>query len=242
MKSNLCNWVDFLEPEFKELMLELGKDPNKIHRKHWEYYYIVSNLRKHMELKPGLKGLVFGAGKEILPSYFASLGIQITATDKTDGTGWDHNGQHSKNKEDLYFPEVIHQNIFSAMVQFESCDMNDIPEKYYDQFDFVWSTCSLEHIGGLKQGLTFIDNSIKCLKPGGVAIHTTEFNLSSNDNTINAIDVCFYRKKDLEYLENKYEFKFNYNFDFSDNREDNRYIVVDMLGYLFTSIGLTLVK
>ena len=38
------------------------------------------------------------------------------------------------------------------------------------------------------------------LKPGGVAVHTTEFNLSSNDDTLEAGGTVIYRRRDVEAL------------------------------------------
>ena len=48
--------------------------------------------------------------------------------------------------------------------------------------------------------MDFVINSMRVLKPGGVAVHTTEFNLSSNDDTIEARDLCVYRRRDIELL------------------------------------------
>ena len=48
--------------------------------------------------------------------------------------------------------------------------------------------------------MDFIINSVKTLKIGGVACHTTELNLSSNDQTIELPGISFYRVKDIEQL------------------------------------------
>jgi hypothetical protein len=63
-----------------------------------------------------------------------------------------------------------------------------------------WSACSLEHLGSLAHGTQFIRNAMKVLKPGGVAIHTTEFNLTSNDATIEHQDLSLYRRRDVDAL------------------------------------------
>lgn len=48
--------------------------------------------------------------------------------------------------------------------------------------------------------MTFIERAMACLRPGGVAVHTTEFNLGSNGKTLeNAVTVA-YRKRDMEAL------------------------------------------
>lgn len=77
--------------------------------------------------------------------------------------------------------------------------MNHIPESLTD-FDFCWSACALEHLGSIEKGLAFIERTVSCLKPGGWAIHTTEFNLSSNTHTVDHLDTVLFRKQDLDEL------------------------------------------
>jgi len=61
--------------------------------------------------------------------------------------------------------------------------MNAAPSDLSD-FDFCWSASAFEHFGSIDQGLAFIERIIECLKPGGRAVHTTELNVSSNDDTV----------------------------------------------------------
>ena len=98
------------------------------------------------------------------------------------------------------FREICDPDVFRERVTFEAVDMNDIPRKFRGGFDFCWSACSLEHLGSLEHGLTFIENSMDTLKEGGVAIHTTEFNLSSNDDTFETRDLSLYRRRDIQEL------------------------------------------
>jgi 2-polyprenyl-3-methyl-5-hydroxy-6-metoxy-1,4-benzoquinol methylase len=67
---------------------------------------------------------------------------------------------------------------FKARVSYRTLDMNFIPDDLHGKFDFVWSTCSVEHVGSILLGQRFIINTLNLLKPGGIAIHTVEFNLS----------------------------------------------------------------
>lgn len=68
-------------------------------------------------------------------------------------------------------------------------------------FDFCWSSCALEHLGTLQKGLDFILHTVEhCLKPGGIACHTTEYNLSSDTETVEAGSTVIYRRKDIEAL------------------------------------------
>jgi hypothetical protein len=82
--------------------------------------------------------------------------------------------------------------------------MRDIPADLRD-FDFCWSACSLEHIGTLDAGLEFIEQSIETLRPGGIAVHTTEFNLHSNDDTVESGPTVIYRERDLMALRDRLE-------------------------------------
>jgi hypothetical protein len=78
--------------------------------------------------------------------------------------------------------------------------MNDIPGHLRD-YDFCWSSCCFEHLGSLQNGIDFVVNSVeRTLKVGGVAVHTTEFNLSSDEDTLDSGVTVVYRKRDLERL------------------------------------------
>jgi hypothetical protein len=79
---------------------------------------------------------------------------------------------------------------------FRVVDMNAIPDDLTD-FDFCWSSGALQHLGSLRRGFDFILNSLKCLKPGGIAAHTTEFNLGSDTGTLEAGKSVVYREADL---------------------------------------------
>lgn len=46
----------------------------------------------------------------------------------------------------------------------------------------------------------FLLNQMECLRPGGIAVHTTEYNLSSNDKTVEEGETVIFRKKDIEEL------------------------------------------
>jgi hypothetical protein len=75
-------------------------------------------------------------------------------------------------------------------------DMNAIPDDLVG-FDFCWSACALEHLGSLRHGLDFIGNSLKCPKPGGVAVHAIEFNLGSDLRTLERGQSVVYRERDV---------------------------------------------
>jgi hypothetical protein len=48
--------------------------------------------------------------------------------------------------------------------------------------------------------MQFVERTGKLLRPGGVSVHTTEFNYTSNDETIDNWGTVLFRKKDFETL------------------------------------------
>src|SRR5690606_1426435 len=86
--------------------------------------------------------------------------------------------------------------LLARNVSFQIADMRSIPEDFRT-FDFLWSSCAMEHLGSLENGIEFVFKSMKCLVPGGVAVHTTEVNCDSNEETIEAGHDVIYRRNDL---------------------------------------------
>lgn len=154
-------------------------------------------------LVEGKKGLGFAVGTEPLAAAFASRGVSVVATDLHSGAStedWAETGQHAASLESLIHPHILDEERFRQLVSFQPADMNHLEEFEDESFDFVWSSCALEHIGNLDAGLSFVVNATRLLKPGGMAAHTTEYNVSSNRDTITEGD-CIYRRQDIERLD-----------------------------------------
>ena len=89
---------------------------------------------------------------------------------------------------------------FEGRVRWQICDMRDIDPALIE-YDFCWSSCCFEHLGDLRAGMDFVIASVeKTLRIGGVAVHTTEFNLSSNTDTVDQGPTVIYRRQDIEHL------------------------------------------
>ena len=205
MPYSTCSGADFLHPEFSKILGELGLR-NELHRKLWEWVFIIHHLRKAGIVGPGRRGLVFGVGKELLPSLFASMGAQITATDAPIaigiGSGWQGSNEFSSGLAAMPEGKMARAE-FERLVEWRECDMNSIDADLRG-YDFCWSSCCFEHLGSLRHGMDFVLNSVEnTLAPGGIAVHTTEFNLSSNDATVETGDTCIYRRRDIDQLVNE---------------------------------------
>jgi hypothetical protein len=201
--SQLCTQAQVVEPAYGYWCSSLHIDPAIVHRKYWEYAYTVAAMDAAGVLLSGCKALVFGVGTEHTPSYLASRGLTVVATDAPpeaiEGHGWESTKQHAHELLQLHYPDLVSREAFERLVSYRAVDMNNVPNDLRD-FDVCWSSCAFEHLGSLKKGLDFVVNSMETLKPGGIAIHTTEFNLSSNEDTIEMPNLSIYRKRDIEGL------------------------------------------
>ena len=203
LTSSLCQQVHFCLDQYRFWVRQL-KDKPRFLRKQWEFFFIAQALFERGMIQRGRKGVGFGVGQEPLPALFASFGVEILATDQSyedaERAGWVKSSQHSRNLSGLNERGICTDAMFHQLVQFAEVDMNGLPAHMVGQFDFCWSSCTLEHLGSLKHGTEFIKRSLDLLKPGGIAVHTTEFNLSSDEHTIESEGLSVYRHRDIEEL------------------------------------------
>lgn len=166
-------------------------------RKIWEYLYILNTMDQFVGLRPGTRALGFGVGRERIVSLLAELGCDVVATDYSEGR--DTWPKVAQTATDLFHPDLCSEESFRSRVSLRNVDMNRIPSDLRD-FDCLWSCGSLEHMGGHRNGLDFIQAAMECLRPGGIAVHTTEFNLVSDELTHQSPNLSFYRRRDIVAL------------------------------------------
>lgn len=204
--SSLCTQRQLESPRFQDWAERMG-EKGRLNRKIWEWCYIAEALRERGMLQPGRRGLGFAVGQEPLVSLFAGEGCEITATDldteRAVDAGWVQTDQHSHDLETLNQRGLCDPEDFRRRVTFRHVNMNHIPSDLEEGYDFLWSSCSLEHLGSLSLGEQFVYNALSCLKPGGIAVHTTEFNVSSNTRTVDYRCVVLYRRCDMERMANR---------------------------------------
>ena len=168
------------------------------HRKLWELAYVLQTFHENGCLRPGARGLGFGCGEEPIPSFLAAKGIDVLVTDlapdQVMAAGWAATNQHTASRDIAFRDYLVSREAFDRHVALRYVDMNEIPEDLTG-FDFCWSICALEHIGSIAKGLDFLENSLKTLKSGGVSVHTTEFNFSRDDVTIDNWPTVLFQKR-----------------------------------------------
>lgn len=198
-----CTRRQIETPTFRYWAARLGLRPGGLHRKPWEWCYITQALHERGMLGPGRRGLGFAVGQEPLASLFVGMGCHVTATDldfqHAVAEGWVEGKQHAASLEQLNTQGLCAPELFAANAEFRAVDMRDIPAEL-GGYDFLWSSCALEHLGSLRHGIDFILNAMACLRPGGIAVHTTELNVDSNVETLETGHDVIYRQRDLHDL------------------------------------------
>ncbi len=268
LTSKLCCYADFQTEWYMRQAEELGLEPDikntapeqrNIHRKAWEWCAITEALHQRGMLEAGRNGLGFAVGTEPLASAFAARGVSVLGTDlASDQAGWSGTNEHAASLEALYHAQIVRREIFDANVRFMPVDMRDISGLPGQGFDFVWSSCSFEHLGTLEAGLRFVMDAMRLVKPGGFAVHTTEYNVSSNETTIESGSSVIYRRKDIEALGfalrgigcglEQVDFSAgldpeDFAFDFSPYYHNGRYHIKLLLGnHVSTSVLLVIRK
>jgi SAM-dependent methyltransferase len=167
---------------------------------------------------------------------------------------WVATGQHATSMEVLNKRGVCPDELFRERVSLRYADMRNIPGDLRD-FDFVWSACALEHLGSLRLGEQFVYKSLRCLKPGGVAVHTTEYNCSSNVFTKREGGTVIYRKRDIRRIGSQLKKKgYEVSLDFSRGNlpadrvvdkppyDHKVHLKLEVDGFVATSFGLIIKK
>ncbi len=195
-KGRRVTRAEFDEPWFREREKELAQK-HRIHRKLWEFCAIAQVFAD--EKQYGGRVLGFGVGREPLPAWFASREAEVIATDKPDADYWLPD-QHAKSLSELPYEGICSEKEFRSRVSFRPVDMLAIPEDLHGEFDFTWSASCFEHLGSIAAGLDFFVEQMKCLKPGGIAAHVTEYNFESNFATLEAHNLVAFRQRDIESM------------------------------------------
>ena len=134
--------------------------------------------------------------------FFASRGCTILATDLDPGQSnpdWITTGQHAASLAAIHQPLLLDRARFEELVSFTPVDMCNLNGLQTD-YDFLWSSCALEHLGSLEAGMDFIMKSAQLLRKDGIAVHTTEFNVTSNTGTVETGASVIYRQRDIQAL------------------------------------------
>jgi 2-polyprenyl-3-methyl-5-hydroxy-6-metoxy-1,4-benzoquinol methylase len=255
--SQPCSANQIYQVKYRQWVDEMHQ-PFVMHRKQWEWVYILQSLQVNGCLEPGKRGLGFGVGTEPISAIAAKRGARVLATDapyeNAEGAGWTETNQHVGDQKAINVSDICPQDEFDERVSFRVVDMRNVPDDIGNDFDFTWSACAFEHLGSLEAGFAFVERSIEALAPGGFAVHTTEYNVSSNDATTDSGHTVLYRRRDFEAFAKRLRqkgHKIDLTFGLGDTEDDrhiddepytNCHLKVRSGDFVITSYGLTIQK
>lgn len=200
LRCQACTQAQIESPAFRYWASQLGEVPGMLHRKLWEWCFITQALYERGMLMGGRRGLGFAVGNEPLTGLFAKLGCSIVASDVGEEIarreGWVDTHQHANDPAQLNQRGLCPPEEFAGRARFLEVDMRAIPNNLRG-FDFLWSSCALEHLGSLQAGVDYVRAAMACLREGGVAVHTTELNCDSDVETVKVGGSVIYRRHDL---------------------------------------------
>jgi len=248
-----------MSARYQELAQILREPHMNLHRKLWEWCFIADVLSQEGMLNEDRTALGFAVGREPLVAFFASKGVSVLASDldteRAASAGWVGSNEHAASLEILNERNICPTDIFNKRVRFLEVDMNNFSNNKLGEFDFVWSSCAFEHLGNLENGLKYVENAMSCVKPGGLAVHTTEFNVGSNDATHSEGGTVIYRRKDIEELVDRLRDQghmIRVSFELGDQPADYNvdvppythdvHLKLHLMGHTTTSIGLVIRK
>lgn len=192
--SQICTEAQIHEPRYMELCKAQRVSPEP-RRRQWETVFIHAVLEHAGAIGPGRRLLCFG--EERLAVTIAACGGTVLATDTPD---WlretprnppaDQLAAHLETR--LFLPGLRGHEVLARRVR--------VPPGHLKGFDGCWSQGALQTLGSIEAGLDAVETSLLALRPGGVSVHTTDFNLDSDDRTSDRPGRVVFRRRDIEAL------------------------------------------
>lgn len=143
---------------------ELGRDL-RAHRKLWEHAAVLQAFFEHGVLKLGARVLGFGVGDEPLPSYFASLGMHVIASDMTGVT----------DRDVIFQDDFLTAEAFNRQVEVSDIDFAKLNDPSLRDLDACWSCSVVGSLGAEYLAEEALIKSMDVLRPGGLAVHLMEY-------------------------------------------------------------------
>ncbi len=152
--------------------MEVLHQPAQSTRINWAAAYILQSLRSFGALQSGAAGLGFGVLEQSLPAILAARGCSVLATAPHHDAAPD--GDPALALEQRCRPDLCQRDRFFENVRFATVDSAAIPQTLRD-FDFLWSAGMGDEAGTTEKFQHFVESSMHCLKPGGLAVHVFQW-------------------------------------------------------------------
>lgn len=170
--NKVCRVGDAGNSLWRRSYADLGfaDDRQVFHRKVWEFNQALYGLRRLRRLAPQATALGIGCGHEELMYFFANRIARVIATDLYEGS-W----IGGESDADVLAHPAKYAPFKYREDHLEVRRMDGLAlDAETGTFDFVFCLSSIEHFGQLQDKLQALREMFRVLKPGGVAVLTTE--------------------------------------------------------------------
>jgi SAM-dependent methyltransferase len=175
--NKICDRRDWEDPAWRQGLEDLGylPDPARHHRKEWEFAQGVYGLRKLRCLSAAAEALGLGAGTEPIIFFLAGRLRRVVATDLYAGDFSQHEADARMLRDPEAFAPFAYHRERLEVRRMDATAIDYPPES----FDLVFSFSAFEHFGPRRAQRACLAAMHRVLRPGGVAVLTTEVILNA---------------------------------------------------------------
>lgn len=163
---------------------------------HWRKVYTLQALRRYGMLEEGALGLGFERSASGMPAALAAFGTRIVAAFPT------RPGAQIKPaalKRDLADRAPCSKAVFDANVSVRIVPWRRLPPDLVN-FDFLWSARVNELLFSVAAAAQFVEDTMACLRPGGLAVHTFGYDLAPSGRKIPSTERVMLQQGDIERI------------------------------------------
>jgi SAM-dependent methyltransferase len=182
--NRLCYVEDWENSEIKEALSELQKlsPEGFIHRKDWEWALGIIAMRRFGKLNEKSTAIGVGSGREAILYYLANKVKHVYATDLYgQNDGWKRAAPSDFPENPKKYAPFPYKEDALTVLRMDGTKL-EFPS---DSFDIAFSFSSIEHFGGGKNhsgALRSLKEIERVLKPGGLAVITTEYIINDKEH------------------------------------------------------------
>jgi len=182
--NRLCYVEDWENSEIKEALAELQKlsPEGFIHRKDWEWALGIIAMRRFGKLNEKSTAIGVGSGTEPVPFYLANKVKHVYATDLYgQNDGWKSAAPSDFPENPKKYAPFPYKEDALTVLRMDGTKL-EFPS---ESFDIAFSFSSIEHFGGGKNhsgALRSLKEMERVLKPGGLAVITTEYIINDKEH------------------------------------------------------------
>ncbi len=170
--NKVCRVADARHPAWRRGYDDLGfpANPEVFHRKIWEFNQALFGLRTLRRLAPGAAALGIGCGHEELMYFLANRVQRVVATDLYEGRWIGGESDADVLEHPAKYAPFRYREDHLQVRRMDALALDAAAAT----FDFLFCLSSIEHFGRLDDKRTSLREMFRVLKPGGVAVLTTE--------------------------------------------------------------------